>query len=298
MNLLSIILLVLIAVLSGPCVATLRHTAVRRSIGWTILITLTALAHFIMLDESPLYRMIGLCCVLLGAMKALVYAEWSTHQRLTITRYLIFALLWFGMDPDSFVKRRAHLGWKRDLSVGVILMIIGTVIAWLVWKLEWRQVFLMFLPMSIGFHFGALRVLKAIHRCWGFPVRTLFPNPLATTGIMDFWSKRWNVGYSQMMQRVVGRPLAARFGANIGTLAIFIFSGVLHEIAITLPCQSHFGWPTLYFTLHGLLHLTEKTFRFRFGKIPTLMAVILPMPLLFPPAFQIEVIEVCLGLVF
>jgi len=58
--------------------------------------------------------------------------------------------------------------------------------------------------MSLGFHFGALRVLKGGLRRAGFPVRTLFPNVLKAKGVGDFWSRRWNVGYSQMMQRLVG----------------------------------------------------------------------------------------------
>lgn len=129
----------------------------------------------------------------------------------------------------------------------------------------------------------------------GFPVRTLFPNVLETIGIGDFWSRRWNVGYSQMMQRLVGRPVEALAGANAGVMAIFVASGVLYELAITLPVRSGFGLPTLYFTLHGLLTLREKKWGQPVGKIPALLAVILPLGLLFPPVFQSEVIARGLG---
>ena len=46
--------------------------------------------------------------------------------------------------------------------------------------MQWRQIFLMFLPMSLGFHFGALRVLEGALRAAGFP------NVLETRGIGDF----------------------------------------------------------------------------------------------------------------
>jgi alginate O-acetyltransferase complex protein AlgI len=69
---------------------------------------------------------------------------------------------------------------------------------------------------------------------------------------------------------------------------------VLHELAITLPVRSGFGLPTLYFTMHGILTLLEKKRGRRFGKIPALLAVIVPLGLLFP-AFQKEVIARCLG---
>lgn len=161
--------------------------------------------------------------------------------------------------------------------------------------MEWRHILVMFVPMSLGFHFGALRVLKGGLRAGGFPVRTLFPNVLKARGIGDFWGRRWNVGYSQMMQRLVGRPVGNRAGAGAGLMAVFIGSGLLHELAITLPVQSGYGLPTLYFTLHGLLTLLEKWWGRPVGTVPALLAVALPVGWLFPPAFQTEVIEACLG---
>jgi len=69
-------------------------------------------------------------------------------------------------------------------------------------------------------------VLKGLLRKAGFPVRTLLTNVLAAEGLGDFWSRRWNVGYSQMMQRVVGRPVGSSVGANPGAMAVLIGSGL------------------------------------------------------------------------
>ncbi|MES2660198.1 MAG: MBOAT family protein [Verrucomicrobiota bacterium] len=268
----------------------------RRLTGWLVLGAVVAGADFILSGDDAVWRMVGICSVLLGAMKGLVYAEWAGAERLTALQYVVFAFLWFGMDPASFRNRREGLSWKGDVKLGLLLMLAGTLGAWLVWAMEWRQIFIMFLPMSLGFHFGALRVLKGVMRASGFPVRTLFPNVLETRGIGDFWSRRWNVGYSQMMQRLVGRPVEALAGANAGVMAIFLTSGLLHELAITLPVRSGFGMPTVYFAMHGILTVLEKRWNKPFGKILTLLAVVLPMGLLFPPAFQSEVIARCLGL--
>jgi hypothetical protein len=75
---------------------------------------------------------------------------------------------------------------------------------------------------------------------------------------------------------------------------VFLGSGLLHELAITLPVRSGFGLPTLYFALHGVLTLFERKRGRPIGKIPALLAVVLPLGLLFPPAFQTEVIARCL----
>lgn len=287
--------LVVAGVAAGPLLTKIKPLVWRRVFGWLILLTLVVAADFVMKDAEPLWRMVAICSVILGGMKGLVYAEWAGSQTLTLPRYCIFAFLWFGMDPGSFRRRRSGLSWRNDIALGSFLMLVGTFGAWLVWAMEWRQIFVMFLPMSLGFHFGALRVLKGIHRCKGFPVRTLFPNVLEAHGIADFWSRRWNTGYSQMMQRLVGRPLGKRFGESVGIMAVFLVSGLLHEVAITLPVRSGFGLPTLYFTLHGFLTLLERKWNRPIGKVPTLLAVLLPLGLLFPPDFQTEVIAKCLG---
>jgi len=287
--------LVVVGIAAGPVLAEVRIAWVRRLAGWLLLALLMAGADQLLICDEPLFRMIGICCVLLGAMKGLVYAEWAGSQRLSLSRYAVFSFLWFGMDPGSFQVRRAGLSWKGDVALGVLLMVLGTLGAWCVWAMQWRQILIMFIPMSLGVHFGALRVLKGALRAAGFPVRTLFPNLLEARGIGDFWSKRWNVGYSQMMQRLVGRPVQRKFGESAGVMAVFLGSGLLHELAITLPVRAGFGLPTLYFTLHGLLTLLERKLGRPIGRVPALLAVMLPLGVLFPPAFQREVIERCLG---
>lgn len=291
---LAVSILVVLGIAAGPALAKLESRALRQGLGWLILAALILAVHLVMLEAPAFFRMVGICCVLLGGMKGLVYAEWAGGEKLPLSRYVVFSYLWFGMDPGTFRRRCPGLSWKGDVVVGLLLVVFGLLGAWIVWLMGWRQILVMFLPMSLGFHFGVLRVLKGLLRMAGFPVRTLFPNPLKTTGIADFWSRRWNVGYSQMMQRLVGRPVQRCFGANAGALAVFVSSGVLHELAITLPVRSGFGLPTLYFTLHGVLMLLEKRWGRTVGKVPALLFVMLPIGWLFSPAFQREVIEVCL----
>jgi alginate O-acetyltransferase complex protein AlgI len=288
--------LVVMGIAAGPMFAEVRLAWLRRLAGWLLVFVLLAGADRVLLGYEPLLRMIGICCVLLGGMKGLVYAEWAGTQRLPLSHYAVFSLLWFGMDPGSFQVRREDLSWKGDVALGLLLMVMGTLGAWLVWAMGWRQILIMFIPLSIGFHFGALRVLKGALRAAGFPVRTLFPNVLEARGIGDFWSKRWNVGYSQMMQRLVGRPVQKAFGESAGVMAVFVGSGVLHELAIVLPVRPGLGLPTAYFTFHGLLTLLERKLGRPIGRIPALLAVMLPLGVLFPPAFQHEVIARCLGI--
>ncbi|MDE0858658.1 MAG: MBOAT family protein [Akkermansiaceae bacterium] len=291
----GIVFLLFAGLFGGRLLAKLAPKGHRRTFGWLMVFALLVAAHLNLLDADPIVRMVGICAVLLAAMKGLVYAEWAGPKQLTWSRYFIFGLLWFGMDPGTFAKKRAGLSYKGDLGWGLLMLVVGFTMAWVVWTLEYRDIILMFVPMSLGFHFGALRVLKAIHRSFGFPVRTLFPNLLKAQGIGDFWSRRWNVGYSQMMQRVVGRPLGNIVGRDGGVMAVFLVSGLLHEVAITLPVMAGWGCPTLYFVFHGGLAVWERRTGRQLGKVLTLILVGAPLGFLFPQVFQVEVIERFLG---
>ena len=64
--------------------------------------------------------------------------------------------------------------------------------------------------------------------------------------------------FSEMTAIAVYRPLAASVGRGPALLAGFALSGLLHEMAISVPVRAGFGLPLLYFLLHGILVLIEK----------------------------------------
>ena len=73
---------------------------------------------------------------------------------------------------------------------------------------------------------------------------------------------------------------------------MFVVSGLLHEMAISLPVRAGYGGPLAYFVLHGVLVLLEPRLD-REGWKPTgawglgwtLGWLALPIPLLFHPPF-------------
>lgn len=270
--------------------------ALARSAAWLALAA--GVASRAGLPWDPIARMVALCCVLLAAMKALVYVEWAAGgRRLGWGRYLAFVFLWFGMDPGAFAARRANIEWRSHLRIGLWCVVAGTIGALVVRAAGWTWLLAMFVPLSVGFHFGALRILTAGWRKVGFPVRVLFRNPLASRSLADFWAARWNLGYSQMLARVVMRPAEPLLGSRGAMLAVFLVSGLLHEIAITLPVGAGFGCPTLYFLLQGLaVEIERLPVLARFRRAWCALWVLAPLGLLFPPAFREEVIVRCLHL--
>lgn len=184
-----------------------------RAIVWVIAIGVYAVMHFLSLDQAPLMRMVLLCCVLIAGMKWVAYSEWmrSGGEALSWSRWLCFACLWFGMEPRAWCGDRRELEWKSDAAWGAGCCVVGAALVAVMSFYKVTALVPLFIPMSIGFHFGGLRLLTAFWRFRGRPVRALFKSPFVTRGFGDFRAKRWNLAYSQMMARAVKRPLQQRF---------------------------------------------------------------------------------------
>jgi hypothetical protein len=98
--------------------------------------------------------------------------------------------------------------------------------------------------------------------------------------------------------RYVFRPLTSRFGLSAGTLLTFLFSGIVHELAITVPAGGGYGGPTLYFLIQGAGLQLERTAWGRRaglargvgGWVFTMALTALPVTLLFPRPFVMDVI--------
>ena len=53
------------------------------------------------------------------------------------------------------------------------------------------------------------------------------------------------------------QPLVRRAGRRAALAASFLGSGLLHELAISVPVRAGYGLPTAYFALHGVLLMAE-----------------------------------------
>lgn len=71
--------------------------------------------------------------------------------------------------------------------------------------------------------------------------------------------------------------------------AVFVVSGLLHELAITVPVGGGYGYPTLFFIFHGIMCFVEK----KETKITVILCgvmLVLGVPYLFGEKFVEEII--------
>ena len=107
-------------------------------------------------------------------------------------------------------------------------------------------------------HFGLFDFLAIAWRARGMAVEPIMNHPLRAVSLADFWS-RWNRGFRDFAFRLVFRPVHRRLGIVAATLATFLFSGLIHDLVISLPARGGFGRPTLYFLIQGIGILFEKS---------------------------------------
>jgi hypothetical protein len=101
-------------------------------------------------------------------------------------------------------------------------------------------------------HFGAFHLLALTWKSLGREVRPIMYQPLLATSVGDFWSHRWNLAFRDFANLFVMRPLARRWNGPVAMWGCFAFSGLVHELAISVPARAGYGWPLSYFLLQAV----------------------------------------------
>jgi D-alanyl-lipoteichoic acid acyltransferase DltB (MBOAT superfamily) len=159
--------------------------------------------------------------------------------------------------------------------------------------------------LSLMLHFGAFNLLAGAWRCAGVDCTPLFLAPLRSKSLGEFWGRRWNLAFSQMTALAIYQPLVRRTGRRPALVASFLGSGLLHELAISVPVRAGYGLPLGYFALHGALLMVERH-RARLGRpidrppwagrLWTLGWLLVPLPILFHRPFLAGVVWPLIGI--
>jgi alginate O-acetyltransferase complex protein AlgI len=320
---LGLVGLVLAGILILGFVTTrVRSVAVARAAAWLLAGAGTALVERLCAHEPPGVRMVAIILALLWGLKAVVSVEAQAagQPRLTPLRWFSFAALWLGMRPAAFATAGGPVrqGAGRLIGKGLAALLLGAGfigLARLVWArcpssvpasgVRILATALLLVGLSLVLHFGLCNLLAGAWRLAGAECRSLFRSPLGSSSLTEFWGRRWNLAFSEMTAVAVYRPMVRWLGQAPATFAAFLFSGLLHELAISVPVAAGYGLPLLYFTLHGLLVLGERGLARAgrpvdrpawLGRLWTLGWLVLPLPLLFHPPFLRGVVWPLIGM--
>ena len=147
-------------------------------------------------------------------------------------------------------------------------------------------------------HFGLLELIVLWWRFRGRDIRPLMQRPLQSSSLSDFWGQRWNTGFRDFAHQHIFRPLCRHSNARVATLASFLFSGAIHELAISVPAGSGYGLPFAYFVVQWIgitleRNASQRGWPLRSGFPGWLFAalfLVAPAGLLFHTGFVCEVI--------
>jgi len=188
------------------------------------------------------------------------------------------------------------------LATGAFL-ILAARLAWTTTHSRLIATLLLLPGLSLVVHFGLCSLLAGFWRARGVPCEALFRAPVRSENLAEFWGRRWNLAFSEMTAIAVYRPLSPRAGRGAALFASFLVSGLLHEMAISLPVRAGFGLPLLYFATHGALVLVERALARAgrpiggaLGRAWTLAALALPLPLLFHRPFLEGIVWPLIGI--
>jgi hypothetical protein len=87
--------------------------------------------------------------------------------------------------------------------------------------------------------------------------------PVYARSLTEFWGARWNLAFHDVGRLHVLHPLHRRIGQIPALLTVFLFSGIIHDLVMSVPIGAGLGLPTLYFLLQAAGVLFERS---RLGK--------------------------------
>lgn len=245
----------------------------------------------------------GVAVALFLALKIVTAADaWPADPR----RVAAYLLLWPGLDARTFLA--VNPARVPPAPAGELMWALGKLAVGLgagAWAT--RHAFdtaprlvawVGMLGIILTLHFGVMHVVSWAWRRAGVNAPPIMRAPLAADSLAALWGGRWNAAFADTARRFLLRPLAPRFGVKGAALLVFLISGLVHELVISLPAHGGWGGPTIYFLLQALGIAVEKSAAGRRlglgagfpGWLWMAIVTLAPLPLLFHGAFADRVI--------
>lgn len=283
-----------------------KSIEIRRELtAWVPLVVLPIAAGWLTAVLPAWVRMWAVAVSIYAGFKWATFALSPAARRASIAKAAGYLFLWTGVDAEAFFgsRKRAEqprwteLAWAADQTAIGFLLLFGIAPHFIASQPLFAGWLTMTGVVSI-LHFGVSHFLSLAWRRAGVNARHIMDKPLLARSLADFWGRRWNLAFRDLMHQFVFQPLVLQMGVAWATLAVFLVSGLIHDAVISLAAGAGFGLPTLYFLIQGVAVLVEHSRvgrRFGLGRgiVGWLFAVAVivgPAGLLFHPPFITRVV--------
>jgi alginate O-acetyltransferase complex protein AlgI len=210
------------------------------------------------------------------AMAVALYAgcKWLTYRDVrsraaTIDRRraLAYLLAWPGMDAAAFLGTKNSEAARPSSSEWIAAVLKTTLGAALVWLVA--RAALPDHPLAAGWlamvglifllHCGTFHLLSLGWRTLGVNAVPVMRSPHRSTSLAEFWGRRWNTAFHDLAVRFTFRPFRRAFGPRAAAFLVFLASGLVHELVISVPAGGGYGLPTGYFLVQALGIAAERS---------------------------------------
>jgi predicted DCC family thiol-disulfide oxidoreductase YuxK len=272
---------------------------------WLGLVVLPVLAMLIRSHVAPWIFMWLMTGAIFFGCKWLTF--WRARQCIdsNLGRSLGYLFGWAGMDAASFLGPRREQGNVSALtsrvSLALLKILLGILFIFGLARLAPNQLlagWIGMIGMILILHFGLFDLAAIAWRIAGINAQPIMNAPIRATSLSEFWGRRWNGAFNQLVVDVLFRRLARSIGVVRATLTAFLLSGLLHELVISFPARAGYGLPTTYFLWQGWGVVAQRStvgnqLAFRHGisgRIFTILIAAGPAFWLFHPPFVRNVI--------
>src|SRR5688572_16666478 len=215
---------------------------------------------------------------------------WSRHRKTgPVGRQLAYLFLWPGMDAAAFLDPAIRPTPPRGAEwlFGIAKTAMGAALVW-IFAPRIEQTMLRgwvgLMGMVFILHFGTFHLASLAWRSVGIQAVPLMKAPILSATLGELWGRRWNLGFHDVARDMVFEPLAPKVGSKVAALAVFLASGLVHDLVISVPAGGGWGLPTAYFLLQGAGVLLERKLRLT-NRVFAIVVAVAPMYALFHPPF-------------
>jgi hypothetical protein len=236
----------------------------RSEMGW--LLTLPVAASWIFVPGlSPFVTMSAISLSLFALIKLHVLTHYTASGK-HVSQFdtLAWFFAWPGLDARAFFCR-ANVEHLTMIEVLFAFAKVGFG-GWTLFRVapalrvdsELASGWAALIGIVFLLHFGTFHLAALFWRSRGRDVKPIMNMPILATSVAEFWSRRWNLAFRDYASPFLFVPLMRRTNSAVAVLAGYTFSGLVHEIAISVPARGGYGLTTLYFVIQGAAMLIER----------------------------------------
>jgi len=183
----------------------------------------------------------------------------------TGARSIGYLLAWPGMDAEAFLRADARVARPaaREWLAALSKTAWGALLVWWVARMTpgpaLARGWVGMIGLILILHFGSFHLVALAWQRLGVDARPIMDAPLGARSLSEFWGQRWNLGFRQLSYDFLFRPLERVCGARAAMWTVFLASGMIHELVISVPARGGYGLPTAYFLAQGAGVAVERS---------------------------------------